>query len=308
MSQTNIVMYHYVRPIKGSLYPKIKGLELDGFKRQLDYLSERFKFITAEEVINVVKNGKSLPKNSCWLTFDDGYKDHFSYVLPELLKRGIQGSFFPPVMPIMENKMLNVNSIHFILANASSIDKLICDLNKECLDLGHSEEEIRNLWDEYAIPSRYDPKEVIYFKRLLQHALPDSSSNKITSRLFSKYVGINQTDFAQNLYMSPSEVRALVKAGMYVGSHGANHLWLSKEEKYSQKKEINKSLEFLSSMGARTFDWIMCYPYGDYNKDTIDLLIKSDCAVGLTIKVAKADLKVHHPLELPRFDTNNFPH
>ena len=33
---------------------------------------------------------------------------------------------------------------------------------------------------------------------------------------------------------------------------------LSKEEKYVQKKEINKSLEFLSSMGARTFDWIMC--------------------------------------------------
>ena len=40
MSNLTIVMYHYVRPIKESKFPGIKGLELEGFKRQLDYLSE----------------------------------------------------------------------------------------------------------------------------------------------------------------------------------------------------------------------------------------------------------------------------
>jgi len=30
MTQLTIVMYHYVRPIKGSAWPKIKGLELEG--------------------------------------------------------------------------------------------------------------------------------------------------------------------------------------------------------------------------------------------------------------------------------------
>ena len=38
----NIVMYHYVREIKSSNYPKIKGLEISGFRRQLDYLTNNF--------------------------------------------------------------------------------------------------------------------------------------------------------------------------------------------------------------------------------------------------------------------------
>ena len=37
----------------------------------------------------------NIPENSCLLTFDDGYKDHIDYVLPELMKRKLQGSFFP---------------------------------------------------------------------------------------------------------------------------------------------------------------------------------------------------------------------
>ena len=43
MSDLTIVMYHYVREIKGSDYPNIKGLEIDGFKRQLDYFSKNFQ-------------------------------------------------------------------------------------------------------------------------------------------------------------------------------------------------------------------------------------------------------------------------
>ena len=33
-------MYHYVRSVANSSYPNIKGLEVDGFKRQLDYFQE----------------------------------------------------------------------------------------------------------------------------------------------------------------------------------------------------------------------------------------------------------------------------
>ena len=78
-------MYHYVRPIKGSKFPGIKGLELDGFKQQLDYLTENFNIVSTEKVINAAKHSSPLPNNACWLTFDDGYKDHFKFVMPELL-------------------------------------------------------------------------------------------------------------------------------------------------------------------------------------------------------------------------------
>ena len=84
MSDITIVMYHYVREIEKSKYPKIKGLEFSSFCKQLDYLNDNYKIIKVEEIINCLKTGSKLPPQSCWLTFDDGYKDHFSFVLPEL--------------------------------------------------------------------------------------------------------------------------------------------------------------------------------------------------------------------------------
>ena len=49
MNKLTIVMYHHVRKIKNSKYPKIKGLEFISFKRQLDYLENNYKIIEAQK-------------------------------------------------------------------------------------------------------------------------------------------------------------------------------------------------------------------------------------------------------------------
>ena len=51
----------------------------------------------------------------------------------------------------------------------------------------------------------------------------------------------------------------------------------------------------------------MCYPYGAYNDDTLSILRKKKCVIGLTSKVGHGLLKRHKLLELSRFDTNDFP-
>ena len=43
MSRLHIIMYHYVREIKNSKYPEIKGLEYKLFLEQLDFLQKEFK-------------------------------------------------------------------------------------------------------------------------------------------------------------------------------------------------------------------------------------------------------------------------
>ena len=50
MNKLTIVMYHYVRPIFGSKFPGIKGLELEGFKGQLEYLNESFNIVSTVQV------------------------------------------------------------------------------------------------------------------------------------------------------------------------------------------------------------------------------------------------------------------
>ena len=303
----NIVMYHYVREIKSSNYPKIKGLEISGFRRQLDYLTYNFNVIKAEDIINYVRNGDNLPDKSCLLTFDDGYKDHFTFVLPELLKRNLQGSFFPPVKPVIEREILDVNRIHFILASTNNFNDLVNDVDKLCIEHGITSSDLNNFKSQYAISSRYDTADVMYVKHLLQHVLSEDIRNSISSKLFCIYVNRTELDFADELYLSFEETKKLIDSGMYVGSHGYRHLWLDKETNDSQSSEIDLSLKFLKDVGASTNNWIMCYPYGAYNEATLRILTKRNCAVGLTTKVGIAEVKRDFSLELPRFDTNDYP-
>jgi peptidoglycan/xylan/chitin deacetylase (PgdA/CDA1 family) len=104
-----------------------------------------------------------------------------------------------------------------------------------------------------------------------------------------------------------SDAKKLIECGMYVGSHGAQHIWLDKESNIAQRSEIDSSLQFLQKVGAPINNWIMCYPYGAYNEDTLSILREKDCAVGLTTKVGLAEVDPSKMLELKRFDTNDFP-
>ena len=305
--ELTIVMYHYVREIENSGYPGIKGLEFSGFKRQLDHLSENFNIIRAEDLICSVTEGAPLPERACLLTFDDGYKDHISYVMPELLSRGLQGSFFPPVKTITERRILDVNKIHFILETTQDMEKLCNELDELCLERGYTAGQLETYRKEYGRPARYDPAEVIYVKRMLQHVLPHDVREQIASILFEKHVCREEHEFAEDLYLSLDDAKEMVANQMYVGSHGDEHVWFNTLSPEVQEREIDRSLNMLDSIGARTSDWIMCYPYGGYNEDTLEILGNKNCAVGLTTKVGKAKVFPGSSLELSRFDTNDFP-
>ena len=115
MKRIAIITYHYVRPIKGSLYPGIIGLELNKFRKQLNYIQSKYKILDYDSFLQILKSKKKISSNYCLLTFDDGYKDHVKYVLPELNKRKIKGFFFPPSILFNNKKILNVNKVHFLI-------------------------------------------------------------------------------------------------------------------------------------------------------------------------------------------------
>jgi peptidoglycan/xylan/chitin deacetylase (PgdA/CDA1 family) len=141
----------------------------------------------------------------------------------------------------------------------------------------------------------------------LQHVLPQALRGEIIKELFSEYIGKSNQEFSNELYMSLEEIKSLVKVGMHVGSHGSRHCWLDKISEEEQEEDISKSLSFLEEIGASTSDWVMCYPYGAYNANTLSIINRLGALAGVTTKVKLADLSSDNPLLLPRFDTNDFP-
>jgi peptidoglycan/xylan/chitin deacetylase (PgdA/CDA1 family) len=303
-------MYHYVRDLKNSAYPRIKGLDISAFKRQLDFLQANYSFISLDELAACIKDSKQLPDNACWLTFDDGYRDHYEYVFPELLTRGIKGAFFPSAKAVLERQILDVNKIHFILASVGNINVIVQELRLLFLENGLTHtigKSFDDLWIELAQSNRFDSSEIIFVKRLLQHALPEAWRARFTDLLFAKYVSVDSCAFADDLYVSANELSEMIHAGMYVGSHGYRHLWLGKETQQTQLDEIQASLAFLGGIGASTDDWVMCYPYGDRNQETLEILKNKGCLAGLTTEVGITNFQRHPHLEMPRLDTNDLP-
>jgi peptidoglycan/xylan/chitin deacetylase (PgdA/CDA1 family) len=142
---------------------------------------------------------------------------------------------------------------------------------------------------------------------MLQHGLPETLRHKLARELFECTVSVDERAFAAELYMTPEQLQTMIRCGMYVGSHGAEHFWLDRLDPARQTVDIDKSLKFLRALGAPTDRWVMCYPYGAYNDTLLTVLRDWGCVVGLTTRVAVAELGCDDPLALPRLDTNDLP-
>ena len=303
-----IAMYHYIRDLKHSRYPKIKALDFPLFKQQLEYIKNNFKVITMEQLIDVVENNNELSENTLLLTFDDGYIDNYTYVMPLLEEYGMQGSFFIPGKTFATHQLLDVNKIHYILASAN-IYKLLEDIKRLMdhyrgieFDYASTEE----LFGEYAIVNRFDSKETVFIKRMLQTVLPERLRNRISSELFEKYVGVSEEQLAYELYLTEDQIRTMKRHGMYIGLHGYDHYWLADLTEGHMHADIDKALEVMDEF-IDIGSWVMIYPYGNYNDKVIEYIEKHGCCLGFTTEARSVELTRDNPYKLPRLDCNDFP-
>ena len=301
-------MYHYTRDLKHTRYPSIKGMDVELLKKQLAFFQSSFNVVRMEQVIASINGEDKLPDKAILLTFDDGYIDNYMYALPLLEEFGYQGSFFIPGKTFTEHKLLDVNKIHYILACAD-VSQLVNDV-KEKLDYYRGSEfdfpATEELWSQYAKESRFDNRETIFVKRILQTVLPERLRSFISSELFKKYVGITEEQLAYELYMNEDQIRALKRHGMFIGIHGYDHYWLGNMQEYEMMKDISKALEVMDEFIDRK-EWVMNYPYGNYTPEVISYIRSMGACVGVTTRVHAADLDSDSALELPRLDCNDFP-
>jgi polysaccharide deacetylase family protein len=316
-SEVTVVMYHYVRDLKNSRYPNIKGLDIEKFKKQIKFFKENYNFVRIEDLIEYYKNPKEkeLPDKAILLTFDDGYKDHYTYVLPILLENNIQGSFYIPTKCFQDKKVLDVNKIHFILESCIGEEERILKEIEEYLEKNKDSRislSYNEYFKEYAVDSRFDTKEVIFIKRMLQVVLPEDYRKKLVDILFKKYVCtigdkiISERTFWEELYLTPEQIRMMEKLGMHIGFHSHDHVWLNSLSKEEQEFQIKSSINYFKEIGIKTEKMTLSYPYGGYNEESVELIKKYEIPLAFTTKVAIADLNKDKNYALPRLDTNDF--
>lgn len=89
-----ILMYH---SINQKVNPGMRLLIVSpkAFERQMRFLKEhKYNAIPLEEMVSLVKNKKKIPPRTLIITFDDGYKDNYSYAFRTLKKYKIPATIF----------------------------------------------------------------------------------------------------------------------------------------------------------------------------------------------------------------------
>ena len=309
MNNLTIVMYHYVRDLKNSRYPSIKGLDINLFKEQIKYMRKHYNIITMEEVIHSIDNQVKIPEKSVLLTFDDAYSDHYNNVFPILEKYNLQGSFYVPAKAITEHTVLDVNKIHFILASVENKTNIVIDIKNLILNYKteYNLKDFEHYYAKLAKASRYDTGEVIFIKRLLQVELIEELRMKIVNYLFEKYVGMSESAFSRELYMNEEQLSHMLRSGMHIGNHGYNHYWWNHLTKEEMNEELDLSTDFLHKLGVDMTNWTACYPYGSYDDQSIKMLKDRGCKLAVTTEVNIATTHKNTRYTMPRLDTNDLP-
>lgn len=243
----------------------------------------------AEAKKKIITNENS--DNDIILTFDDGTKDHYETVYPILKKYGIKGVFFLS-SNIFHKEILDIHLIHRLISKVK-VDELFIEINnllKENKVLVNSEDFINNRFDNYKMK---------YIKQLLQFILPDGIRNKILMQLISKYkISLNFNEY----YLSPEKAVEMKCNGMDIGLHTKSHKRLNLLSKIEQEEEILENLSILNNYNLISEVKALSYPFGNYNKDTIDILKSYNIDMGFTID--DSALKNQSLFEIGRIDCN----
>jgi peptidoglycan/xylan/chitin deacetylase (PgdA/CDA1 family) len=300
------VMYHYVREWRSDL-PYFRYLHIENFRKQLDYFVENFCLPTQAEFLECLKT-KQCIKDAIFLTFDDGLRDHFDYVLPELEKRDLWGIFYVPTGPLSTGEPLTVHIIHRLLGaygGTNILEALMRFVQPFMLKQAHVEE-----FQRLTYPDQEDDAEATTTcKRILNYFIATEWQRAVIDQLITEF----SLESFDDLYLSKDQVAEIHARGNLIGSHSVTHPLFSKLSYDEQKTEILDSFAHLEDVIGKSFVKTFCYPYGGFHSftpDTEKLLSEAGC--DFSFNVEYREIESHdideRPQALPRFDCNLFPY
>ena len=260
----HVVMYHYVRDLPRTRYPRIKGILLDEFRQQIAWLASHYEMATLEVALEFLRGTYRPARDLCIFTFDDGLKEHFADVVPILLEYKIQGLFGVITSCIEDHIVAPVHMNHFLMAemNFDAYQSVFMQRLQETEPDALASAYVDRATAQKSYP--LDTREVATFKFLFNFSLDANVRDKIVEDLFEEYIG-DQESFASKLYMSWDEIRQIQRAGMLVAGHTHWHRPLST----LTDEELNRDLCISRSLLDENLEpqklWPFSYPYGKKN-------------------------------------------
>jgi len=233
------------------------------FKKNLEVLAKHFQFIQLSEWIERQSKGFPLPKKSCVITFDDGWRDNYEYAFPILQEMAIPATIF------LVSDMIGTNKMFWPERLARTVTEIAEKspgywLNPSIGWLKAARTDYR--FNDIA-PTQEELTQLIAhtkgFSDQKAHALLD---------IITKDLGLDESQY-QPALMNWEQVSEMTDTGLIdVGSHTCHHIRLNHQTPTKTlEKEIISSknkIEAFTGLPVKTF----CFPNGDYSQEALTIV------------------------------------
>lgn len=226
---------------------------IEQFRLRLRLLRKHFHVLPLAEALTRLRDG-TLPAKAVTITFDDGYRDNATVVLPLLREQGLQATFFIASGYLNNGRMWNDSLIEIVRRwPGEMLDFSPLDLG--AIDVRTLEARRHALGLLLMRLKELDPVLRAEFLQDLERRLPGS--------------------LPTDLMMTDDQVRALHRAGMEIGCHTRTHPILKRislEEANADIVNGRDDLQRIIDAPVRFFAFPNGIPHYDYDVQHVNLV------------------------------------
>ncbi len=272
-----ILMYHRVLPDERALELAVEpGMYVtpETFARHLDWLCERFCVLSLGELANRLEAGAPLPLQSCAITFDDGWRDNWQYVLPALRRRSLPATVF-----VVAERMDSLGAFW-----PDEVSRRFRALEPE---------QQRSLAACFGLEKARNPAQetLARFKGYSEEQRDEALARM---REFTKNLDLPQ----ERELMTWQEADQMAAGGVEIESHGLTHALMTGIPSDRLERELRESRRILREHGhgLRGF---LAYPNGNHDRSVRTLA--RECGYGLAVTTERGLAHAETPrMALPR--------
>ena len=220
-----VFLYHRVNPDEDRLFPAVS---VKVFEEQMRYFARNFKVLSLADIICRIQHGDGVEPLTMAITFDDGYRDNYTFAHPILKKYRLPATLFVATGFIGNDLLMWNDRLAWAVKNTEQ-KTIICQVGSRELTLSLENQEHK----------------VASLNVLLEEIklCPEDEKKEILTNIVAMLR--NKKQEPSRLMLNWLELRTLAGEGWDVGSHTVNHLILTRVESSRAAEELRVSKDVI---------------------------------------------------------------
>ncbi len=263
----------------------------DVFERQMVFLKKHYRIADLGE-LGKLESDIEDKRDIVVITFDDGYRNNYTYAFPVLKKYGIPATIFLVTDYIDSHRLLWHDWLSWILYHAVSTAH----------DFTGTTSEMKHDIERFCSSGTAERLGLLYALAMKLKKLEKAERQNYLDTL-AKACKVNRgLEYKDRAILSWNEIEEMSGAGISFGAHTKSHPVLSAISVPEAETEISESKKIIENRTQKRVT-TFAYPYGkneDFSTDIVDILVSEGFEYACTTNAGSEMFPISNPLRLKR--------